>query len=136
MTDTIETNVRGRALRLAALGAAAGVLLALVFGLGALTRGPAEPLPPDERLGEWRHISADQKEATARQLLDIWKQDGTITPRIAQELADPERAQQLVNELVAGLDEANNHKSSEYVPPGESIRRTGRGVVITKGWDK
>lgn len=136
MTDPPTPDVRKRWLHLAAVVAAAGVLLALAFGLGALTGGSAEPLKPDERLGDWRYISLAQKEATARQLLNIWQQDGTLTPRVAAQLADPAQEQQLVDELVAGLDLANNHDSPEYVPPGETIRITGRDVVRTKGWDK
>jgi len=136
MPDPSTPDVRRRTLHLAAVGAAAGVLLAVVFGLGAFTRGPVEPLKPDERLGDWRHISLAQKEATARQLFSLWKEDGTISPRVAAQLADPTQEQLLVDELVAGLDLANDHNSPEYVPPGDTIRRTGRGVVTTKGWDK
>ncbi len=136
MTDHATSDVRKRTLHLAAVGAAAGVLLALVFGLGTLTGGPAEPLKPDERLGEWRHISLARKEATARQLLELWKEDGTLAPRIVGQLNDPAREQQIVDELIAGIDLANDHNTSAYIPPGESIRVTGRDVVRTQGWDK
>ncbi len=136
MSDPTIPDVRKRTLHLAAVGAAAGVLLALAFGLGRFTRGPAEPLPADERLGDWRHISLARKEATARQLLNLWKEDGTLAPRVVSQLNDPTREQQLVDELVAGIDLANDHNTPAYIPPGESIRVTGRDVVRTKGWDK
>lgn len=136
MPDSSTPDVRRRSLHLAAVGAAAGVLLALVFGIRTITSGPAEPLPPDEQLGEWRHISHARKVATARQLLGIWKEDGTLSPQVVGALQDPAREQQLVDELIAGIDLANDHNTPAYIPPGESLRVTGRDVVRTKGWDK
>jgi hypothetical protein len=136
MNDPQVPDVRTRTLHLAAVAAVAGALLVLVFGLGALTSQPAEPLEPDERLGEWRLVSLDRKEATARQLLDIWKKDGTLSPRVVAEMNDPQREQQYVDELVAGLDLVNNPNTPAYIPPGETIRISGRDVVTTNGWDK
>lgn len=136
MTDPTTPDTRTRTLRLAAVGAAAGVLLALVFGIGTLTSGPAEPLAPEDRLGDWRHIPLARKEATARRLLNDFKQDGTLAPRVAAQLADPTAEQQLVDQLVAGLDLVNDHNTPAYIPPGETLRISARDVVRTAGWDK
>jgi hypothetical protein len=40
---------------------------------------------------------------------------------VVAELADPAREQEIVDALVAGTDQVNDHGSSEYIPPGESL---------------
>lgn len=134
VTDPSTTDVRNKVLRLVVVGAAAGVLLALFFGLKALTRQEAEPLPPDERLGEWRHVSRERKEATVRQLLVIWQEEGKLKPGVAAELASPAREQEIVDVLVAGTDQANNHGSMDYIPPGESIRIVVLDLARKNNW--
>ncbi len=136
MAQQATPDSRQRFQSLAAVAVAVAVLLGLVFGIGIIKRGPIVPLDPDGRLDSFRHVSLETKQATVRLLLNDYKADGLLSSRVAAELDDPIRAARLVDEVVAGLDRANDRNTHDYVPPAETLRSTGRDLVIKNGWDK
>jgi hypothetical protein len=134
--DASTADLRRSTLRLAAIGAAVGVLLALVFGLRSLDTGKSEPLNPNDAMSSWLVATAEQKRATAELLLAELRRDQKLGPQTQAALADPEQAPGLADQLVAALDRATDRNVKDYVSPGQSIARTAASIATKEGWSE
>lgn len=124
-------------LNLAMLAGVAVLLVAVVLATRSVRdSSDADPLYPTDSMAAWRTAGEAKKHATAAALLEVLRTERRIGARTADALESPVAQRALVNELIAGLDEATDRNQKAYVSPSQSILRTAEVVANRAGWDQ
>lgn len=129
-------ETRRQALKLAALGAGIGVLVALGFALRQVKTAESPALTAHDSVRAWSQASPQRKREAAEKVLDELREAGVLGPQTRLAMAEPQGRERLIAEVIEALDAATNRNVTDYVSPGQSMIRTARAAAARKGWNK
>jgi hypothetical protein len=129
-------ETRRKVLKLAALGAAVGVLAALTLALRQTKQPESPPLEPHDSMRAWSEATPARKRETAEKVLDVLYAEQVFGPQTRLAYSDPQGKQRLINEMIEVLDAGATRNRMTYVSPGQSMVLTAQRAASSKGWNR